>query len=62
MSSFTRVAGGIAKNYIGFLLGLVFGASVATVTCVSILGTPDINKENLSDVDKLKECLFKIEK
>lgn len=62
MSSFTRVAGSVAKNYIGFLLGLVFGASVATMTSISILGTPNINEENLSDVDKLKECLFKIEK
>lgn len=59
MSSFTTVARGIAKNYIGFLLGLIFGASVATLTCISILGTPEINEENLSDVDKLKECLFK---
>jgi hypothetical protein len=50
----------VAKNYIGFLVGLIFGASVASVTCVSILGTPSVNQENISDVDKLKECLFKI--
>jgi len=59
MSKFATAARGIAKNYIGFLLGLVFGASVATLTCISILGTPEINSENVSDVDKLKECLFK---
>lgn len=58
MSSFATVAGSMAKNYTGFLLGLVFGAAVATLTCISILGTPEINEENLSDVDKLKECLF----
>tara|TARA_B100001094_G_scaffold241771_1_gene237700 strand:- start:3676 stop:3864 length:189 start_codon:yes stop_codon:yes gene_type:complete len=60
MSSFAKAAGSVAKNYIGFLVGLIFGASVASLTCVSILGTPSVNQENISDVDKLKECLFKI--
>lgn len=59
MSGFTRVAGGVVKGYIGFLLGLVFGSIVATLTCISILGTPELDSENISDVDKLKECLFK---
>ena len=59
MSGFARVAGGVVKGYIGFLLGLVFGSIVATLTCISILGTPELDSENISDVDKLKECLFK---
>lgn len=52
------VTGAFMKNYIGFLLGLVFGSTIATLTCISILGTPDINSENASDIDRLKECLF----
>ena len=59
MSSFTKAAGSVAKNYIGFLVGLIFGASVASLTCVSILGTPSVNQESVSDIEKLKECLFK---
>ena len=59
MSNARSTAIAFTKNYIGFLLGLVFGSIVATLTCISILGTPELDSENISDVDKLKECLFK---
>ena len=45
------------KNYIGFLVGLVFGATVATLTSYSLLGPPDINEDSLTDIDRFMECL-----
>lgn len=58
MSSAKNAAKGFFKNYIGFLVGLSFGATVATLTAYSILGPAEINQENISDIDKLKKCLF----
>ena len=45
------------KNYIGFLIGLIFGAIVATLTSYYILGPPKIKPENISDIDRFMECL-----
>lgn len=58
MSGVRNAAKGFFKNYIGFLVGLSFGATVATLTTYSILGPAEINQENISDIDKLKKCLF----
>ena len=44
-------------NYISFLVGLVFGSAVATLTSYSLLGPPDIGGDSIANIDKFVECL-----
>jgi len=57
MFSLKGAAKSFFKNYVGFLIGLIFGATVATLTSYFILGPPKIKQENLSDIDRFMECL-----
>jgi hypothetical protein len=48
----------LAKSNLSFLAGLIYGSIVVAITSYIILGPVALDEENLSDVDRLKECIF----
>ena len=44
----------LIKNYLGFIVGLVFGSSVATVTTYNLF----YNVESLNNIQLIQDCLL----
>ena len=44
----------LLKNYIGFIVGLTFGASVATLTSYAIFYDPN----SIAEILELEQCLI----
>jgi hypothetical protein len=44
----------LMKNYLGFILGLLFGSVVATFTSYNLF----YNIESLSNIELIQECLL----
>ena len=47
----------LIKNYFGFILGLVFGSVVATVTSYNLF----YNIESIKNIESIQKCLLQIE-
>ena len=48
----------IFKNYIGFIIGLIFGSIVSTTVSYSLF----YNSEAVGDILSIQECLLKLNK